>query len=234
MLREEFSEKKWPIARFVVRILSIIPSIHLMGVSGGLAMNNTDEKDDIDLFFIVHPGTMWITRLLVLLILQLMGRRRKVGDTQTIDKICSNMFVDTKHLSIPLKEQDLYTAHEVLQMIPLYEIEGAYTNFLLENTWTKKYLPTAWEEKCKKSFKENVLRSKNINSILISLFFLLEIPSKYIQRWYMKNHMTTEVITDSVLRFHPRDVRLSIRQQYPKLLKKYKVPLDSSFFHSLQ
>src|SRR5690349_900789 len=50
--REKISQKKLLIVRSVCNILQFIPTISFIGISGGLAMENADEKDDIDLFII--------------------------------------------------------------------------------------------------------------------------------------------------------------------------------------
>lgn len=229
ILHEAVSRKKWVIAKKVAHVLSFIPTIQLIGVSGGLSMNNVDEQDDIDFFLIVNPKTVWITRLIVISILQLLGKRRKIYDKDTKDKICTNMFVDTNQLCLSKKEQDLYSAHEVLQMVPLVDKNNTYQKFIFENSWVKNYLYNAWKEKSRKQ-----LPFHNALPIVASIYTFFDMPAKYFQLWYMKNHRTTEVVSDTVLRFHPRDTRIFIRQNYLKLLKKYNIPLDRSFFQSLQ
>ena len=46
--RQHFSHLKWPIAYRAAKILSFIPSVKLVAVTGALAMNNSDQDDDID------------------------------------------------------------------------------------------------------------------------------------------------------------------------------------------
>src|SRR3989344_7357967 len=48
--RERWSAEKIEIAKKVVNFLRLIPTIKLIGVSGGLAIGNAGEDDDIDLF----------------------------------------------------------------------------------------------------------------------------------------------------------------------------------------
>jgi predicted nucleotidyltransferase len=231
--RQRISEKKFMIAQHVARLLAILPGILLIGVSGGLAMKNADEEDDIDFFIIVRPGTLWITRLSILAILELLGRRRRVGDRHIANTICVNMLIDAHHLMIPGEEQDLYAAHEVLQMIPLIDKHGIYTRFLQENSWVKHYLYNAWEETSKGQQEKNE-KNFDLSFFLLPVFFFLEFPAKCFQLWHMQKHRTTEKVSDAVVRFHPKDIRVFIRQKYPKLLRKYKIPLDRRFFFWLK
>ena len=138
------SKEKWRIARRVGRWLRLVPTIQLVGVTGGLAMDNVDRKDDIDLFIITKRNRLWTTRLFATIVVDLLGIRRKPGETDVRNKICLNMFVSEDALSIPKQEQDLFAAHEVLQMKPLWESEGMYKKFLMKNKWVSKFLPNAW------------------------------------------------------------------------------------------
>lgn len=143
------SKEKWRIARRVGRWLRFVPTIQLVGVTGGLAMDNVDYKDDIDLFIITKSNSLWTTRLLATIVVDLLRVRRKPGETDVENKICLNMFVSEDALSVPAKERDLFAAHEVLQMKSLWDRGGMYAKFLVKNKWVEKFLPNAWEEKCK-------------------------------------------------------------------------------------
>jgi len=140
-----WQEKKWIIARRAAAALSRIPTINLIGVTGGLAMNNAGRKDDIDLFFVVAGGTLWVTRLMATLLMDVFGLRRRPGDRNITDKVCLNMFMTEGALALPQKERDVFTAHEVLQMQPIFDREKTYRRFLQANTWVRKYLPNAWQ-----------------------------------------------------------------------------------------
>ena len=139
--RERWSQKKIDLAKKTARQLRFIPWIKLIGVTGALAMNNAEENDDVDLLIVTIANRLWLTRLLVVMIIEISGRRRRPGDRQVKDKICLNMFLDENHLKVPLKEQDLYSAHEVCQLKPLEDKNNTYQKFINQNQWVKKYLP---------------------------------------------------------------------------------------------
>ncbi|TSC53190.1 MAG: hypothetical protein LiPW16_465 [Microgenomates group bacterium LiPW_16] len=139
--REQWSQKKMKIARRVAKWLKLVPTIKMVAVTGALAMGNSDKDDDIDLLIVTSKNRLWLTRLLTVILVELVTQRRRPQDTNVKDKICLNMFLDENHLRVPKKEQDLFSAHEVCQMRVLCEKDGVYKRFLEENRWVKQFLP---------------------------------------------------------------------------------------------
>jgi hypothetical protein len=240
--RYESSLIKWQIVHDITLFLSFIPTISLIGVTGGLAMNNADENDDIDLFFVVSSGTLWITRLCTVLVTGLVGCRRKPGDKIVRNSVCLNMFMTEDALSLPDDDRDLYSAHEVIQMRPVLNRGNIYSKFLRENSWVIKYLPNAWEKLNKEYRIENRENTKSkqiffsLFTILYSLFIiqLLEPFARMVQLWYMKRRWTTEVVSKTLIKFHPRNQRVWIYQEFQKRLKRLNIPLDKEFFKSIK
>jgi len=139
--RERWSRKKLKIAKQVARCLKLIPTIKMVAVTGALAMENSNENDDIDLLIITSKSRLWLTRFLTVILLELVANRRHPADKEVKDKICLNMFLDEGHLEVPKKEQDLFSAHEVCQLKVLWDKNGIYQKFLKANLWSKKFLP---------------------------------------------------------------------------------------------
>ena len=69
--------QKWLRIRRIARRFLWIPTVRLVGVSGGFAVDNARAEDDIDLFFITERGSLWVTRLLVTVTADLLGLRRR-------------------------------------------------------------------------------------------------------------------------------------------------------------
>ncbi len=137
--REQSSASKLKFAEKIAGILRLIPWIKLIGVTGALAMSNAEKEDDIDLLIITSKNRLWLTRGLVVSFLRLVGVYRQPGKIK--DKICPNMLLDEEHLALPEKERDLFSAHEVLQMKPLWQKEGTYQRFVRANQWSQEFLP---------------------------------------------------------------------------------------------
>ncbi|PJE67331.1 hypothetical protein COU95_03000 [Candidatus Shapirobacteria bacterium CG10_big_fil_rev_8_21_14_0_10_40_9] len=139
--RERQSREKIKIAEKVAGILRKIFWIKMIGITGALAMKNSDKEDDIDLLIVTKRNRLWITRLLTVFLVELVARRRRPGDRNVRDKICLNMFLGEEHLEVPKKEQDLFSAHEVCQLKVIWEKDGIYQKFLKENQWVRQFLP---------------------------------------------------------------------------------------------
>lgn len=194
-------------AKILTQTLKLIPWIKLVGISGGLALDNADKKDDIDLFLITSKKRLWISRLLSILILDFLGVRRKVNMKNVSGKICVNTILDEDHLQ---QEIDLYTAHEVLQMKVLWQREGIYSKYLKDNEWIFKYLPN-WSSPIK------YLKPKKGK---VSQFFnILEEISKLIQLKIMKKPEGLERIEEGGLYFYPNDSKEQILSLYRKKVK---------------
>ncbi len=225
-----WSRSKWQIAAAVGKWLKLVPTLKLVGVTGGVAMNNAKKEDDVDLFFVTSAGTLWISRFLATLLIEILGKRRRPEEREFQDKVCLNMFMSEDCLTLPIAERDLFAAHEVLQLVPLWEREGTYRHFLQANRWVKQFLPNAWKIKSQITKLNYPAESNFLNLMIIGLLRLLELPVKQLQLWYMRRHRTREVISGGVLRFHPRDARAWIKQKLAIRLVPYNIPLDKVFY----
>ncbi len=222
---------KWETARKAGRMLSRIPTVMCIGVTGGLAMDNAADSDDIDLFFICRRGTLWITRMLVTIVSECMRIRRRPHDHRVSDKVCLNMFMAEDNLEVPHAEQDLFSAHEVLQMKPLWDRGSIHRRFLDANSWVAYFLPNAWM-----NVRTNALTVSHANNMILykAIYVLarcIEPIAKWAQLAYMKNKRTNEVIRSGMIRFHPHDARVWIREKYQKRLKRWDIPIDKFFYH---
>lgn len=203
-------KKKLQIAKNAAFYLSHIPTIKFIGISGGLALENAGKDDDIDLFIIVKKGTLFTTRFWILALLEWKGLRRRRGEKNPSDKICVNLLIDETRLLWPAKKRDLYIAHEIAQIKPLFERGGSYQKFMESNAWIRRFLPNSQAEK--PIFLGNNW-STNYMVLQVVGFFLSLRPfesfMKKVQKHYMKKHRTTEIVTQTLLALHPNDYRVS-------------------------
>lgn len=227
-VRKEIALHKWHRIYHIINYFRFIPTVLLVGVTGGLAVDNAKENDDIDVFIITRRNTLWVTRSIVTLVAEWLGVRRRPDAKTVTDTICLNMFMAEDALGLPKSEWDLFAAHEVLQMVPLWEREGAYQKFLRANAWTKKYLPNAYK-KVYQGIRIRYYGSVIRNTLTVLLSFV-EPFAKIFQLWYMRSRKTTEVIQPGMIRFHPRDARTWVREKYAVRLKGQHIPLDKIFY----
>ena len=214
-LRAQYSQTKLKRAAFFAGLLRIIPSVKLVAVSGALAMRNSSKGDDIDLVVITSKGLLWTTRLLANVLL--LPFKRDPAGQKISDRACLNMFLDESDLSI--NDHNMYTAHEICQMLPLWDRQDTYRRFIKANEWVKKYLPN-WQQSSQftihSSQKRGLSTVKGQLSIVESLL-------RQFQLWYMKNKLTTEKISSTQLFFHPKDTQAWVIAEYQKRLKKLNI-----------
>lgn len=215
-------------AKVLTSFLKVIPWIKLVGISGGLAMDNAGKLDDIDLFIVTSKNRLWLARLLALNLLSLTGQRRKVNDfgRKIAGKLCLNILLEEDRLE--QSNKDIYLAHEVLQMRVLWQRDGVYSKYLLDNEWAFRFLPN-WINSSNQvvSSKYNVARgntkkSHTTNYIPHSTLDFIETLVKKFQLWYMRKPQGMERIEDGALYFHPNDRR-------PAVLQNYKMKISHIF-----
>jgi len=204
------------IASKVTKILRVIPTIVFIGLSGKLALGIAKTKDDIDLLIITKSDYLWLTRLIVVTILSFLGIRRKPDNPDVKNKICLNMFLDLGHLSLPKKERDLFSAHEISQMKPLFIRNNYYQEFISKNKWVKSYLPNSVRKVPRVS--RTCLPARRVPQDKDTFF---EQFARKFQLKYMRKKRTCEIIKKGYVRFHPQDAREWILPEYNKIIKKH-------------
>jgi hypothetical protein len=214
--REKISKNKIKSAKVIARMLGVIPTVLLIGVTGSLAIKNAEENDDIDFFIITKKNCVWITRLCILFLLQLIRKRRGRNAKVTKNTICVNFLLDQEHLSLAKEDQNIYSAHEVIQMRPLFMKENIYASFLKANSWVNTYLPHAFLKLFPHKQKDSIITKSNMLS-------LLENPARVIQLWYMGKYRKTTMITKSVIAFYPTERKNEILSLFKKKLTVYEV-----------
>ena len=210
LARKKASAKKLKKAGFYAKSLRFIPSIKLVGITGALAMENANTDDDIDLVIITAKGTLWTTRLFANLLLH--PYRRKPHQPHTKNKACLNLFLDESSLKIGTR--NLYIAHEIAQMRPIWQRQKTYQRFVNANSWIKKYLPN-WQPYPADSF----VTYQHDLSLLTSHYALVEIFFKKFQLWYMRPRMTTEKVGDKQLFFHPGNTHEWVLKEYQRKIR---------------
>lgn len=230
--RQVQSEKYLQKAKILTQILKIIPWVKLVGISGGLAVENVSKKDDIDLFIITSKNRLWISRLLILGLLSVLGQRRRRQDQgkKIAGKLCINILLEEDQLEQVNK--DVFTAHEVLQMKPLWFRGNIYSKYLEDNNWVFKFLPNwLWSQYQKSNIKNknDISKFKIVRTLYILIchftfytliFNFLEEYARKFQLWYMQQPTGLERIEDGALYFHPKDYRLDVLKKYQELIQK--------------
>ncbi len=204
-------------AEKAANLLKIIPTIKLIAVSGSLAAGKPQKNSDIDLFIVCSPDSVWLSRFFSVLILRLFHLQRKRenhNNIQVKNSVCLNMFLDINKLRI--KNENIYSAREILQIIPIINRGQVYEKFLHANIWTSKIFPNFVfpPQPQNKTFPESHIFSK-----------LLSIPLFWVQYQYMRSHITNETVNSNEIRFHPIDYQSIILKKYQSTISQTKTKL---------
>lgn len=126
------SERLWPEAIRYGQLISRMPFVRMAAITGSLAVNNVGSNEDIDFLIVAADDHLWICRAFVILIVRLAAQKGL--------ELCPNYFLSERALHI--STHNLYTAHEVAQMVPLFGMPVYYALRRL-NPWVCFYLPNA-------------------------------------------------------------------------------------------
>ena len=107
-----------------------------------------------------------------------------------------NIWMDESDLII--HEQNLYTAHELAQVVPLISRGETYEKLLLTNKWILNFWPNA--VKITKNFSSKKLR---ITSYALLVTRPIEKLAFFLQRLHMAGYISNETITSTRAFFHP-------------------------------
>lgn len=135
------------------------------------------------------------------------------------------MFLDENCLYLPKDEQDLYSAHEVCQLLPILDKDNTHKRFFRTNYWVKKYLANCLPDIKMREYKD-IKREERVLDFLENLAFRSQL-------WYMRSRRTTEIVEPKRIRFHPQDCRERILKRYENKIKKLglargNIPLDKN------
>jgi predicted nucleotidyltransferase len=199
--REKYSQKKLKIAKKASELISKIPTVLFVGITGSLAMMNADKNSDIDLMIITKKNTLWVTRIMVYLVLRIMNYELRNPNTKKEkDKLCMNLWLDEQDLIWDKRDRNIYTAHEIAQIIPLVNKNNIYEKFLYLNRWILNYWPKAVKIR---GYLEKMMSPDS--SLLSSFLHILNIVCFKLQHLYMKPKMTREIVAPTHAIFHPNN-----------------------------
>lgn len=214
--RYNLAEKKFKKALRVARFLRRLPGVRMIAVCNNLAWSNASEGSDIDLFIVVRPGKIWVTRFWATSFLKLFGLRPSKNKSK--NKICLSFFVDEKNMNlekISLPVPDIYLIYWVSQVYPIYDAGGVYQKFIEDNSWVKKYLPNFFSNEPSSARqlgrRQWVLAALGIGDNFFRFVQMRAMP-KEIRK--MANKDFRVIVRDSMLKFHVNDRRAEYRERW--------------------
>jgi hypothetical protein len=218
------AQKQFSVQQFL-RLVRFIPWIKGVAITGSLAVANARPESDIDFMIVTQPHRVWLTRLVVLLVTTIMGKRR-TSRGELPDSWCFNIWLDMNTLAVPAHKRSLYTAYEVCQADWVYDVAGVQHRFYSENGWAQRYIPQYVAERLQQATGQSTVRSQYVTAAPILrgligvLLFGINYASFLLQKMYMYPHLTRELVYEDMAYFHPRDTQGLVYTRWQNALRQ--------------
>jgi len=229
--RYALAEGKYARVRRFLSVARFAPFLRAVFVCNTLARSYARPESDIDLFLVAAPGRIWLTRLCVTGLAALL--RVRPTEEVSADRICLSFFVTEDALDLrPLAiEDDVYLAHWLQELCPVYDEAGIVRRSFVENGWLRGVLPEtrAQAPSPRRLVRAHLSALKHAFEKLIDAAFgdRLEGWAKRRQLAWMPSALKAAagtpasdvVLSDTVLKFHDRDRRAEIRDTYRQKMR---------------
>ena len=200
-------------ARKVALLLSLVPFVRMISVSGSLAREEATKKSDIDFFVVLKSGRLYSGRAIVTMMVQLMGLRRH--DKHIAGMICLNRYHTDDNLEI--HPQNLYHARDYTRIKVLTERHHLFERYKYMNEWMKSVFRYPFSADGKKyQIDQFYLWPLWAVQMLLEIIYdviLGDWGEKVLRQYQIKRILTDErtirsekgkiFISDTELRFHP-------------------------------
>lgn len=215
--------RKFGALRRATRYFCFLPSV--LGVFAGntLAWWYTRAESDIDVFVIARPGTVWLTRLLVVIPFMLLRRRPGATDR---DPFCFSFFISADRLSLKklqLFGGDPYLAYWTRSLVPVFDRGGIQDRFQNENAWCEEMLPHALPR-----LAHHTLARRVTLGFSAPWLHRLEKAARRLQERRLPkllreraNQDSCVVVAHDMLKFHENDRREAFRDRFQELVTAY-------------
>lgn len=212
--RQYSTQKRKELAQFV-QLISWLPWVKAIFLTGSVTQNNAIQHDDLDFMMVCQNNRLWLARPIVVLLAALAGKRRSWSGEEK-NSWCLNLWLEEDSLQIDVKRRNIYTAFEVAQAELLFERDLIGDGFYQQNKWIQYFLPNIHPKTNiqPKSFflLANILYI--IDAIFGLILDLINWLAYKIQIIYMRSHKTREEVSLSKAFFHPRDTRGVVNKRW--------------------
>ena len=190
-------------------LIKSIPFISSICFSGGTANYGIENHDDIDLFIITRPNSVYIVYLIVHVLSKIFNLRKQ---------LCANFLIDETDLEIK-DQHDYYTAHQIVSLIP-YKDSQKLGQFRQNNYWVKNFFPNYITQL---SDKNEIIETPNKYYLLLKPINIL---LKHIYRIFYRNYLLKDFseaikLEDKCIKLYTNDHRIRILEAFNKEWIKY-------------
>jgi len=223
-----------------LRFIKWIPGLRMIWIGNSISMNSATKNSDIDLFIVTDKNRMWLVRILITLIFQILQVRKT--DKKHAWRFCLSFFCEIDWLdfsSFALKK-DPYLYFWILYFKPILDFWNTYDLFLEKNSsWACFEEFKDILENNKKYIKYKKQKNKNKLNVTNKIVDKLKIEKQEVKEPYYKkflnkiNKIFKEIflaktlknykklwkpywiiINDKILKFHNWDIRKKVSKKF--------------------
>jgi hypothetical protein len=178
--------------RPLLAVISALPYVRLVALSGSIAHLNLEGTGDLDLFIVTRGRRVWSVTVIVLLLAKLLRQRRL---------LCANFVMSDERLA--LEQQDLFTASQIVHLKPLVG-HDVYRRLLADNPFVKRFYPNFHESH---GGPLGFRHGRGFERLRAAIEFVCEWPSAAIE-WACRTAYRAHLIRRSASWRSPEQVRL--------------------------
>lgn len=127
--REALSRRLLDRDRRILWLISNMPFVRMVALSGSLAHLNAESSADLDLFVVTAPHRVWSVTVATLLLSKLLGWRKRV---------CMNYVVSER--AMPVEPRDLFSANQIIHLRPVTG-HHVFDRFVKSNGFVREFYP---------------------------------------------------------------------------------------------
>jgi hypothetical protein len=194
--------------------LNRVPFISLIAFSGGTAHYGIENHDDIDLFIITKPYSIYIVYFIIHLYSIIFNARKE---------LCANFLIDETRLEI-IQSCDFFTAHQIISLKG-FRNSKMLNHFISMNSWIKNFFPNFYirNENFNKSGKGYfILKPFN----LALMFFYKMLYKTKLDEFGVNGSM---VLKENCMKLHSNDNRYKIINEFQRTWNEYRLRKNNMF-----
>lgn len=201
-----------------LKYIQWIPWLKMIWIWNSLSMHSASEKSDIDLYIVTEKNRLWLVRILVSFIFQILAVR-KTGKKHS-GRFCLSFFSTLEWMDFSdfVLKNDVYLYFWIVYFKPILDFDQTYETFLQANTsWAdfSEYTDYLENNKTYITYQKNTGWTMKISDILLSSIntVLKKIFLPKTLRTYNKlGKPFWVIISDKLLKFHNADIRKKLRE----------------------
>ena len=202
-------------------LLTHMPFVRSLMISGGVAHRNPGKKPDVDLFIVAAARRAYTAYTMMFLATKLTGRRNLV---------CPNYLLDENELAISY-HRDLFTAHQLVCSLP-FSGQSTYEALCRSNQgWIRRFFP-AFAARPPLAAQRSAALQRSAELTLWLVAPALETSLRWAWRFRLRRRAAAAihsdvVLADGILKLHLSDYRRIVMDRFAERLRSLRERLDS-------